>query len=88
MMGKDDRAVVTGAVDVSITVRIIGGTGDDELVDSSEVCSALLGFLPLRTRHTATYFYDDAGKNVFIEGPSTSIDSSSFRRPPGGKDQY
>ena len=87
-MGKDDRVVIEGKTDESITVRVVGGKGDDELVDSSEVRSTFLGFLPFRTTRTMTFFYDDSGKNIFMEGPGTCVDTSSFERPPAGRSQY
>jgi hypothetical protein len=88
LMGKDDHVVVDGHVEESIPVRVIGGKGDDELVDSSDVRGALLGFLPFRTSRTMTYFYDDSGDNVITEGPGTCVDTSTFQRPSGGQHQY
>src|SRR5207249_442603 len=35
--GGDDKAIVTGDVGASLTVRIDGGEGDDELIDESHV---------------------------------------------------
>jgi len=87
-MGKDDRVVVDGRTDESIYVRVVGGKGDDELVDSSEVHGAFLGFLPFQTTRTMTFFYDDSGTNLITEGPGTCVDTSPYERPPGGHSQY
>jgi hypothetical protein len=69
--GGDDRALVRGAVDHSVVVRLIGGGGDDALADSSRV----------RRGSTATWFHDDRGENRFDEGPDTRIDDSPYRKP-------
>ena len=77
LWGGDDRVVVRGAGDPGIVLRIVGGQGDDELLDST------------RTGHVA--FYDDAGRNtVTLRNGSTLntkhhdewIGSDSSRYPP------
>ncbi len=66
--GGDDRVVVRGSDGSGPTVRVIGGGGDDELVDSS--------------RAGTTRFYDDRGENRFVTGPGTSVDRSRYAEPP------
>jgi hypothetical protein len=66
--GDDDRAEVSGAGTGAITVRIIGGGGDDRLADRGE---------PSR----ATAFYDDEGDNVLEPGPRTRVDRRPFDAP-------
>lgn len=61
--GGDDRVVVRGDADQGILVRVVGGRGDDELSDSSQVRAG-----------RATFFYDDRGDNRFVAGPSTRVD--------------
>jgi hypothetical protein len=68
--GGNDTAVVRGAVQRSIHVRVVGGGGDDLLVDSSSV-----------GRFTATSFYDARGTNRF-ETRRTEVDRRPFREPP------
>jgi hypothetical protein len=83
LLGGDDKVVVTGDVQSSITVRVIGGKGDDELVDQSVVHGVLFGFIPfIPQADKETYFYDHSGKNTFVEGPSTSVDESKYKPPP------
>jgi hypothetical protein len=75
LLGGDDKAVVKGDVDTSIKVRIIGGKGDDELIDESIVHGDLLGFVPfIPQADHKTFFYDGSGKNTFKAGPSCSVD--------------
>jgi hypothetical protein len=83
LLGGDDKVVVAGEVESSITVRVIGGKGDDELIDHSVVHGVLFGFIPfIPQADKETYFYDHAGKNTFIEGPSTVVDESKYKIPP------
>jgi len=61
LWGGADRAIVRGAGDADITLRIVGGGGRDELVDSSRV--------------GGVRFYD-AGKRTAAElGPHSTLDS-------------
>jgi hypothetical protein len=73
--GGGDRAVVRGAVDRSLTVRIVGGGGDDVLVDSSVV----------RSGNAKTAFYDSRGENRFVEGPVTHVSTRAFEEPEEGR---
>src|SRR5262249_38498690 len=50
MWGSDDRVVVRGTAAPSIRLRVVGGAGDDQFVDS--------------TRTGGTRFYDDRGRNT------------------------
>jgi hypothetical protein len=75
MLGGDDKAVVTGDVESSIPVRVIGGKGDDEMVDDSIVRGVLFGFIPfIPSADRATYFYDGPGNNKLVAGPSCVIE--------------
>ena len=65
--GGDDTAVVTGRAPSSILVRVIGGNGSNDLVDSSTVGG----------RAHPTRFYD-VGK---VKGISYGKDTSFDRRP-------
>jgi hypothetical protein len=73
--GGGDRAVVRGVVDRSLTVRIVGGGGDDVLVDSSAV----------RSGDAKTAFYDSRGENRFVEGPVTHVSTRPFDAPEEGR---
>jgi hypothetical protein len=89
MLGGDDKVVVDGEVQSSIPLRVIGGKGDDELIDHSIVHGHLWGFVPfISSAEHMTSFYDNAGKNLFTAGPGCSVDEDEFVNPPGGITQY
>ncbi|MEE8250913.1 MAG: hypothetical protein V3R24_04155, partial [Gemmatimonadales bacterium] len=69
LRGGDDRAVISG-VNGRITIRVIGGGGNDELINTSEAGGG-------RTR-----FYDSRGNNQFVTGRGAGIDRRPFERPP------
>lgn len=68
--GGDDRLVVRGpaASGRGPFVRVIGGGGDDELMDSSRV--------------GGTKFYDDRGNDRFVRGAGTSVSRAHYEEPP------
>lgn len=72
--GGADSAVVRGAVRSSLTVRVIGGGGDDVMVDSSVV----------RSGGTPTSFHDDRGDNRMVRGRRTAIDRAPYIPPAEG----
>lgn len=80
--GGDDRVVVRGKVPRSLTVRVVGGPGDDELVDSSVV-----GLPIVNSVFTRTFVYDDEGENRFVPNPGTEIHREGFQ-PPKRRDAY
>lgn len=67
LQGGDDQAVVEGASDGGIKVRVIGGGGDDRMED--------------RGRGARTLFYDDRGENLFVRGEGTRVDERSYESP-------
>ncbi len=76
--GGDDRAVVRGEADRSILVRVVGGGGDDVLVDSSRVGG------PGRR----TGFYDDRGENRLQPGGEARVDTREYRDPNASPDEW
>jgi hypothetical protein len=67
----DDLAVIRGAATGGIVLRIIGGAGDDVLVDSAG--------------GGATYFYDAEGDNSFVVGDGTRVRHEPWTPPhPAG----
>lgn len=64
--GGSDRLIVRGRSGGGPTVRVIGGGGDDVLVDSAG--------------HSR--LYDDRGNNQLVRGPGTSVDRHSYATPP------
>lgn len=65
----DDRAVLRGSGDGEIVLRIIGGHGDDVLLDSA-------GHAVL---------YDAHGHNRIVPGPGTRVDTKPFAPPEEGE---
>ncbi|HEX6558723.1 MAG TPA: hypothetical protein VF021_04655, partial [Longimicrobiales bacterium] len=63
----NDRAVVRGHVARSIQLRVIGGEGDDVLIDSGLVAHG-----------DETRFYDASGQNTLIAGGHTDISRTPF----------
>ncbi|HUE77943.1 MAG TPA: hypothetical protein VMM83_08380 [Longimicrobiales bacterium] len=70
--GGDDVAVVRGEGARAITLRVIGGGGDDELVDVARSSGR-------------TAFYDDRGDNRIVPGPRTSVDTRRYDPPEEGE---
>lgn len=64
--GGDDIATVTGP-GTSVTVRVIGGHGEDELQDESS---------------GRVYLYDGGGETDFDRGPGTRVDRRDYEAPP------
>ena len=68
--GGDDIAVVRGASEGAITVRIIGGGDDDFLADSAG--------------GGATRFYDEKGKNRYLRKDGTRVSEKEWKEPRQG----
>jgi len=62
----NDRALVRGSVGRSIKVRVIGGEGDDVLIDSSRVAGS------------STRFYDASGRNTIVKSAGTLVNTTEF----------
>lgn len=68
MLGGDDVVRVSGRAPGSIRVRVIGGAGDDVLVDSSVVAQG----------GARTVFYTARGDDEVVRGPNTRVDDRDF----------
>ncbi|MGH7554059.1 MAG: hypothetical protein ACREMQ_13640, partial [Longimicrobiales bacterium] len=66
LQGGDDIASVHGAGD-GIVIRVIGGGGDDVLIDSSPTAGA--------------HLYDDRGQNRFFRTARTHVDTRAWEAP-------
>jgi hypothetical protein len=71
----DDSAIVRGGTS-RITIRVVGGAGDDVLADSSAGGD---GGAPIA-------FYDAAGRNSIDRGPATRVDRRPFEPPEDPED--
>jgi hypothetical protein len=88
LMNGDDKAIISGEVESSPLIRIIGGKGKDEFVDSSKVNGKLFSFLPIPNAENATVFYDSGNKAVFKTGPGTVINKNKIPEPKDDIDKY
>src|SRR5690606_8374755 len=68
LRGGDERGVVRGAGPKGMTVRLIGGGGDDVLADSV-------------TAGGTTSLHDDGADDVLIPGATTVIDRYEYEEP-------
>lgn len=74
LMGGDDSVVVSGDVETSIDLRVIGGKGDDRLIDRSHVRGVLWGVVPfIPQADRSTWFYGGTGRNSILAGPSCTV---------------
>ncbi len=84
LRGGDDYAIVRGSVNSSILVRVIGGEGTDELVDSSHVSGHTLLVIPSEAK--MTYFYGEPSETNFIYSPSTVLNSDAYKESDSLRD--
>lgn len=79
LLGGNDKVVISGKVDKSILVRLIGGSGKDEIIDNSKVNGAFLDFIPLfPDAANKTLIYDTAADTKIIAGPSSVLKTGKF----------
>ena len=75
MHGKDDRVVARGTRTSAVTLRIIGGGGDDILADSTGAGPG------------SVMFYDHRGENTFVTNADTHVNRKAYDHPPPGRPQ-
>lgn len=88
MNDGDDKAIITGRCNESPVIRIIGGKGKDEMIDSSVVEGHFLSITPFRSTQTKSYFYDDGKKTKVVEGPGTVYDDYDWPEPIDEYEKY
>ena len=84
----NDKAVVSGNVDESPLVRIIGGEGKDNISDSSVVNGHLFSFLPISIAENKTIFYESNGNTNLSPTKSKDIYYSEYSDPVINKNNY
>ncbi|MBN1448143.1 MAG: BamA/TamA family outer membrane protein [Bacteroidetes bacterium] len=87
-LAGDDSVVVTGKTKESIDVRIIGGSGEDILVDRSCVEGWFLYGTPIPRPEHSTWFYDDDSVTTVLLGPGSTFDSRETLPPSSTADHY
>jgi len=88
LLGGKDRAVINGEVDNSILVRIIAGTGKDELIDNSKVNGYFLSFTPITDAENMTLYYHKGKSDKITKGPSTSVYKDDYVEPDNILERY
>lgn len=81
MLDGDDSVIVSGHVNVSPLVRVIGGDGADSLIDNSTVDGYFLYFTPIADAETKTVLYDSGKKTTFHLSASTEINTEKEIEP-------
>jgi hypothetical protein len=85
LLDSDDLTVVIGDVKSGPLLRVIGGNGKDEFIDSSIVRGYFLSFIPIPSAEIKNEFYDSGKKSIFKTGPSSKIDKAEVPEP---KDEF
>jgi hypothetical protein len=75
LLAGDDRALIRGAAASPIRVRVLGGAGDDTLIDETTSPGTRVGL------------YDAEGTNTLVAGAGTRIDTRPFA-VPGDPDDW
>jgi hypothetical protein len=70
LKGGDDRVVSEGQGDPKITLRVVGGAGDDVIDDSAGGHARV---------------YDSSGTNRVVEGPGTTVSDRPYAHPREGR---
>ena len=89
LLGGDDIAVVEGKVNSGIQLRVIGGDGNDALIDNSKVKGYFLSVVPfIPHAETKTRFYDSDRRTRFRAGPSTAVNRHRVKLPANDIEKY
>jgi hypothetical protein len=88
LLDGDDKIVVTGDVNSSPLVRVIGGDGADELIDNSIVQGYFLSVIPISDAENKTIIYDSGDKTQIKFGPGTNWDDDKYPEPKDELEKY
>ncbi len=84
----NDKVVVRGECDYSPLIRIIGGKGEDELIDESVVHGYFLSITPFTAVQRRTYFYDSDENTIVSAGAGTDYDDHPEPEPKDDGEKY
>ncbi len=84
----DDKTYVFGECNESPIIKIEGGEGKDEFVDSSVVHGYYFSITPFRSTQTKTYFYDGGSKTEVTLGDGSVYDASDYPEPKNDLEKY
>ncbi len=86
--GGDDVCILQGTSPEGIVIRVVGGKGEDRIIDSSLVESPLLGFLPFDVPSKANLVYDAGDGTELRRGVSTVVDRTASPKPRTPQERY
>ncbi len=75
----NDVAIISGECEESPLLRVIGGEGNDELIDSSNVGGYYLSVTPFRNNMNKTFYYDSDEETKITYSSGTCYDD--FKNP-------
>jgi hypothetical protein len=84
----DDEVIIKGEVSSSPLIRVIGGDGKDNLIDSSIVNGYLLSILPIPLAENKTEFYDSGNKTEVIKSSGTKYFDDKMIDPKTFEEKY
>lgn len=88
LLKGDDKAILKGSVNNNPTIRIISGSGKDEIINDSEVEGYLWSILPIKTNKNKTFIYDSGEKSIIIGRGNSVIDDSKYPKPQTLAEKY
>ena len=88
LLDGDDLVKLTGNVDNGILIRIIGGNGADEIIDSSIVNGYFLSITPIPDAENKTKIYDSGKKTNIIYNAGTTYDDEEIKVPEDQEEKY
>ncbi len=84
----NDSVIISGEVDSSPLVRVLGGKGKDKLVDNSKVNGYLFSILPIPCAENKTEFYDSGKKTIIKKGSGTKYYNEKISIPKTFEEKY
>ena len=88
LLDGDDLVKLTGNVDDGILIRIIGGDGADEIIDSSKVNGYFLSVTPIPDAENKTKIYDSGKKTKISFGAGTNYDDDKIKEAKTQEEKY
>ncbi|QQS37550.1 MAG: BamA/TamA family outer membrane protein [Ignavibacteriales bacterium] len=88
LLDGDDYALLTGDVNTSPLVRIIGDEGKDTFADSSNVSGYFLAFTPVPDAENKTEIYDSGKKTDIVFGSGTYYNDDEQPSPVDDFEKY
>ncbi len=88
LLDGDDKVVVNGNVNRSPLVRVIGGSGQDELEDNSIVQGYFLSVTPISDAENKATMYDKGNETKIKFGSGTCWDDDKYPEPKDEFEKY